>query len=74
MELAKQHGISVILTSWEYQDSSWFVADAKIRGDAVMSVLRGPENRPPDNAWSQKHNYLRFHLSRGACATKSSDT
>ncbi len=37
MELAKQHGISVILTSWEYQDSSWFVADAKIRAE-VMAV------------------------------------
>lgn len=36
MELAKQHGVYVILTSWEYQDSSWLVADKKIR-DEVMA-------------------------------------
>ena len=37
MELAKKYGIYVILTSWEYQDSSWFVADRKIRAE-VMGV------------------------------------
>jgi len=30
-ELARRHGVWVILTSWEYQDSSWFVADPGIR-------------------------------------------
>lgn len=30
-ELARRHEIRVILTSWEYQDSSWFVADPAIR-------------------------------------------
>jgi nicotinamidase-related amidase len=37
MELAKKHGIYVILTSWEYQDSSWFVADPKLRAE-VMAI------------------------------------
>ena len=37
MELAKQYGVYVILTSWEYQDSTWFVADPKIRAE-VMAV------------------------------------
>jgi hypothetical protein len=37
MELAKQYGIHVILTSWEYQDSSWFVADPKIQAE-VMAI------------------------------------
>jgi hypothetical protein len=37
MELAKKHGVYVILTSWEYQDSSWLVADRKIRNE-VMGV------------------------------------
>ena len=37
MELAKKHGVYVILTSWEYQDSSWLVADPKIRAE-VMGV------------------------------------
>lgn len=31
MELAAEYGIYVILTSWEYQDSSWHVADSRIR-------------------------------------------
>jgi hypothetical protein len=39
MELAKKHGIYVILTSWEYQDSSWLVADPKLRAE-VMAVPR----------------------------------
>jgi hypothetical protein len=37
MELAKKHGVYVILTSWEYQDSSWFVADPKLRAE-VMAI------------------------------------
>lgn len=31
MELAREYGIYVILTSWEYQDSTWHVADPEIR-------------------------------------------
>ena len=42
MELAAQHDIRVILTSWEYQDSSWFVADPAIRRE-VFAVA--PEDR-----------------------------
>jgi nicotinamidase-related amidase len=37
MELAKQHGVYVILTSWEYQDTTWLVADPKLRAE-VMAV------------------------------------
>ena len=37
MELAKKHGIYVILTSWEYQDSSWLVADPHLRAE-VMAI------------------------------------
>jgi hypothetical protein len=37
LELAKKHGVYVILTSWEYQDSSWHVADPAIRAE-VMGV------------------------------------
>ena len=33
MELARKYGVYVILTSWEYQDSTWFVADPKIRAE-----------------------------------------
>ncbi len=32
-ELAQRHGVWIILTSWEYQDSSWFVADPQIRAE-----------------------------------------
>jgi len=41
-ELAKQHGIFVILTSWEYQDSTSFVADPRIRAEvyAIPEVDR----------------------------------
>ena len=38
-ELAKKHSIWVILTSWEYQDSSWFIVDPAIRAE----VLSYPE-------------------------------
>jgi nicotinamidase-related amidase len=37
MELAKKHGIFVILTSWEYQDSTWLIADPKLRAE-VMAI------------------------------------
>ena len=37
MELARRYDVYVILTSWEYQDSSWFVADPAIRAE-VMAV------------------------------------
>ena len=33
IELAKKHDVYVILTSWEYQDSTWMVADPKIRAE-----------------------------------------
>jgi hypothetical protein len=33
MELAKKHDAYVILTSWEYQDSTWMVADPKVRAE-----------------------------------------
>jgi hypothetical protein len=38
-ELAKKHGIWVILTSWEYQDSSWFVADPAIRSEILSHPI-----------------------------------
>jgi hypothetical protein len=37
LELAKKNGVYVILTSWEYQDSSWLVADPKLRAE-VMAI------------------------------------
>jgi len=37
MELARDYGIYVILTSWEYQDSSWHVVDRRIR-DEVFAI------------------------------------
>ncbi|MFH1567430.1 MAG: hypothetical protein ABIL09_05460, partial [Gemmatimonadota bacterium] len=39
-ELARRHGVWVILTSWEYQDSSWFVADPRVRAE-VYAVPEG---------------------------------
>jgi len=33
MELARTHDIYVILTRWEYQDSTWMVADPRIRAE-----------------------------------------
>ena len=41
-ELAARHDIYVILTSWEYQDSSWFVADPTVRAEVAAVPL---ENR-----------------------------
>ena len=40
-ELARRHGVWVILASWEYQDSSWFVADPRVRAE----VYAVPEER-----------------------------
>ncbi len=37
LELAKQNGVFVVLTSWEYQDSTSLLADAKLRAE-VMGV------------------------------------
>lgn len=37
MEAARRNGVYVILTSWEYQDSTWFVADPAVRAE-VMAV------------------------------------
>ena len=37
MELARKYDVFVILTSWEYQDSTWLVADPAIRRE-VFSV------------------------------------
>ncbi|MHB1001610.1 MAG: cellulase-like family protein [Armatimonadota bacterium] len=37
MELARDNGIYVIQTSWEYQDSTWHVVDRKIR-DEVYEI------------------------------------
>lgn len=37
LELARRHEMWVILTSWEYQDSTWFLADPAIRAE-VYSV------------------------------------
>jgi hypothetical protein len=61
MTLAKQHGVYVILTSWEYQDSSWLVADPKIRAE-VMAVP--PENRFMHMA-RQHDRLLRILKDRG---------
>jgi hypothetical protein len=38
-QCAKRHGVYVILTSWEYQDSTWFTADPALRAE-VYSVQR----------------------------------
>lgn len=37
MELAKKHGVYVIPTSWEYQDTTWLVADPRLRAE-VMAI------------------------------------
>jgi hypothetical protein len=37
MELAKAYNIYVLPTSWEYQDSSWFLADRALRAE-VMAI------------------------------------
>lgn len=41
-ELARRHDLYVILTSWEYQDSSWFVAEPALRAE-VFAIP--PEHR-----------------------------
>jgi hypothetical protein len=61
MNLAKQNGIYVILTSWEYQDSSWLVADPKIRAE-VMAV---PEEKRLMHMARQHHRLLRVLKDKG---------
>jgi len=61
MELAKQQGVYVILTSWEYQDSSWFVADPKIRAE-VMAV---PEEKRLRHMARQHDRLLRVLKDKG---------
>ena len=61
MDLAKQHGIYVILTSWEYQDSSWLVADPKIRAE-VMAV---PEEKRLMHMARQHDRLLRALKDKG---------
>ncbi len=61
MELAKQHGVYVILTSWEYQDSSWLVADPKIRAE-VMAV---PEDKRFMHMARQQDRLLRVLKDKG---------
>ena len=39
MELARRHDVFVILTSWEYQDSTWLVADPAIRREVFAVPL-----------------------------------
>ncbi len=60
-ELAKQHGVYVILTSWEYQDSSWLVADPKIRAE-VMGV---PEEKRFMHLARQHDRLLRLLKNKG---------
>jgi hypothetical protein len=38
-ELAKKHDVFVIATSWEYQDSTTFLADAKLRQDVFSTPI-----------------------------------
>ena len=61
MELAKQHGVYVILTSWEYQDSSWLVADPKTRAE-VMAV---PEEKRLMHMARQHDRLLRVLKDKG---------
>jgi len=60
-ELARKHGIWVILTSWEYQDSSWFVADPGIRAE-VYSI---PEARRFMHMAEQHDRLLNILESKG---------
>jgi len=60
-ELAKQYDFRVILTSWEYQDSSWFVADPAIRAE-VYSV---PPERRFMHLAEQHDRLLRILKDRG---------
>ena len=61
MELAQQYKIFVVLTSWEYQDSSWFVVDPKIRGE----VLGLPEPKRLLHMARQHDRLLRELEERG---------
>ena len=67
MELAKQHGVYVILTSWEYQDSSWLVADPKIRAE-VMAV---PEEKRLMHM-ARQHDRLLRRLERQGTPSRTS--
>ena len=60
-ELARRHGVRVILTSWEYQDSSWFVADPRIRAE-VYSI---PEERRFMHLAEQHDRLLNILKSKG---------
>ncbi|MGA2621615.1 MAG: cellulase-like family protein [Thermoguttaceae bacterium] len=61
MELARRHGVYVILTSWEYQDSSWLVADPQIRAE-VMAV---PEEKRLMHMARQHDRLLRALKNKG---------
>ena len=61
MELAKRYHVYVILTSWEYQDSSWFVADPKIRAE-VMAV---PQDKRLMHLARQHDRLLRILKDKG---------
>jgi hypothetical protein len=61
MELAKKYGVYVILTDWEYQDSSWFVADPKIRAE----VLNVPEPQRFMRLASHHDRLLRILKDKG---------
>ena len=39
-ELARRHEVWIILTSWEYQDSSWFVVDPAIRAEVASFPMQ----------------------------------
>ncbi len=60
-ELARRHGVWIILTSWEYQDSSWFIADPRIRAE-VYSI---PEERRFRHLAEQHDRLLNLLKSKG---------
>ena len=60
-ELARRYGVWVILTSWEYQDSSWFVADPSIRAEAYSI----PEERRFMHLAEQHDRLLSMLEARG---------
>jgi hypothetical protein len=61
MKLAKQYGVYVILTSWEYQDSSWLVADPKIRAE----VMNFPDEKRFMHLAQQHDRLLRILKDEG---------
>jgi hypothetical protein len=60
-ELARRHGVWIILTSWEYQDSSWFIDDPRLRAE-VYSV---PAERRFMHLAEQYDRLLAIVKSRG---------